>query len=732
MTARRPTSATPTSATPPPPTSAAPEGPLDALTHPVGWARRRFAAVTGGLLIFPLVVLFFLYFFDEFDTAAFNVLAPEIRRAFHLSLHAFGLIVIVNLSVVLLAAIPLGYYGDRTPRTRLVVIGAVLAGLFSFATGLAVGLAFLIIARIGNGIGLIVNDPIHTSLLSDYYRPNDRPGVFSTHRNAQRLAAVVGPIVAGTMAALFGWRSAFMILIVPILIMAWLATRLRNPVRGATEDRDSAEAAAAERPVPFDRGVRMLFAVATLRRQFLAWVFIGAGFIPLAFLIPTFWEKVFHLHPFARGVLGSLGAAAQFIGVLLGGRWTGRWMARGMGEPLKRAGWSLVAVGPGILIIALAPNLGVAIAAVVLTNLIAGIFTPAFFTTQAFVSPARVRTLSFGFGLLFLVVGVWGLWANPVLKIATLADHHGAHGVRMAVLALFPFWIIGGLVLRSAHRFVARDAERALGILTTTAQLRRDRLAASRSSILVVRGIDVSYGQVQVLFGVDLELAEGEIIALLGTNGAGKSTLLKAICGQVPLQSGAIFFDGQDVTGLEPEDSFALGLVQVPGGRGIFPGLSVKENLDVAAWASGRPRPQQAAAVDEVLAIFPALANRLGVPASVLSGGQQQMLTLAQAFIARPKLLMIDELSLGLAPVIVEELLAVVERIHQGGTSVILVEQSVNLALTVAERAVFMEKGEVRFTGPTAELLARDDILRAVFLTGATTAAALVEPGARR
>jgi branched-chain amino acid transport system ATP-binding protein len=401
-----------------------------------------------------------------------------------------------------------------------------------------------------------------------------------------------------------------------------------------------------------------------------------------------------------------------------------------MGEPLKRAGWSLVAVGPGILVIALAPNLGVAIVAVVLTNLIAGIFTPAFFTTQAFVSPARVRTLSFGFGLLFLVVGVWGLWANPLVKIASLADHNGAHGVRMGVLALFPFWVVGGLVLRSAHRFVARDTERAVGILTTTAKLRRDRLDASRSSILVVRGVDVSYGQVQVLFGVDLELAEGEIIALLGTNGAGKSTLLKAICGQVPLQAGVIFFDGEDVTGLEPEDSFALGLVQVPGGRGIFPGLTVMENLDVAAWASGRPRREQASAIEEVLAIFPTIADRLGAQANVLSGGQQQMLTLAQAFIARPKLLMIDELSLGLAPIVVEELLGVVERIHQSGTSVILVEQSVNLALTVAHRALFMEKGEVRFTGPTKELLARDDILRAVFLTGSASAMSLVEPGA--
>src|SRR5262249_46290149 len=152
-------------------------------------------------------------------------------------------------------------------------------------------------------------------------------------------------------------------------------------------------------------------------------------------------------------------------------------------------------------------------------------------------------------------------------------------------------------------------------------------------------------------------LVEGEILALLGTNGAGKSTLLRAICGQVPMQNGTIFFDGQDITGLEPEDSFVLGMVQVPGGRGVFPGLTTRENLDVAAWASRRPTAERRAAIDEVLGLFPQLARRLDQPASVLSGGEQQMLTLSQALIAQPKLLMIDELTLGLAPIVVEGLL---------------------------------------------------------------------------
>jgi ABC-type branched-subunit amino acid transport system ATPase component/predicted MFS family arabinose efflux permease len=686
------------------------------LTGPMAWARHRFESVTSGLPTFPLVVLFFLYFFDEFDTAAFGTLAPEIQKAFDLTDNAFAAVVLVNISVILLAAIPIGHFGDRLPRTKLVVAGAIVAGAFSFATGLAVGVAALVATRIGNGVGLVVNDPIHTSLLSDYYRPGDRPRLFALHRNAQRLGAVVGPGVAGIMAVLFSWRAAFMVLVVPMVAMALVARRLHNPVRGESEDAESALIAAQEEPVPFARGVRMLFAVNTLKRQYLAWLFIGAGLIPLAFYLPLLFEREFGLGVFERGLIGSVNAAASFAGVLIAGRWTAGWLAKGMGEPLKRAGWALVAVGPGLLLLANAPNLGTAIVIAVTTSFIAGMFTPAFFTTQAFVSPARVRSLSFSFGLLFIVVGVWLLWLFT--GVSQISDERG---IRAGVAALAPYWIIGGLILRSGHRFVAEDAKRALDILVTTAQLRRERMDSSSSSILVVRDLDVSYGQVQVLFGVNMDLAEGEIVALLGTNGAGKSTLLRAISGLVPIQRGAIFFDGEDVTGLEPEDSFAAGLIHVPGGRGIFPGLTVRENLDVAAWATRRPTPESRVAVDEVLDIFPQLRTRLDVPASVLSGGQQQMLTLGQAFIARPKLLMIDELSLGLAPILVEELLRLVRSLHETGTSVILVEQSVNLALTVAERAHFMEKGEIRFSGLTAELLERDDILRAVFLTGAAS-----------
>ena len=246
-------------------------------------------------------------------------------------------------------------------------------------------------------------------------------------------------------------------------------------------------------------------------------------------------------------------------------------------------------------------------------------------------------------------------------------------------------------------------------------------IGGGESSLLSVRSVDVAYGQVQVLFGVNLELTGGETIALLGTNGAGKSTVLRAISGLSSPQMGSISFEGTDISGMPPHRVAAQGLIQVPGGRAVFPSLTVGENLRVASWMYRRETEYVAQATEEMLQLFPILREKIDQPAGSLSGGQQQMLGLAMAFIAKPKLLMIDELSLGLAPVVVEQLLEVVKEFQRRGTTLILVEQSVNVALTVADTAYFMEKGEVRFHGPTAELLERPDVLRSVFLEGAAS-----------
>jgi len=237
--------------------------------------------------------------------------------------------------------------------------------------------------------------------------------------------------------------------------------------------------------------------------------------------------------------------------------------------------------------------------------------------------------------------------------------------------------------------------------------------------LLSVEDLDVRYGDVQILFGVDFSVGEGEIVALLGTNGAGKSTLLKAVSGVARIANGTIRFDGHDITNTAPEKIAALGIAQVPGGQGVFPSLTVSENLRAACWLLRKDRAAQRTRTAEVFERFPTLRDRLENPAADLSGGQQQMLGLSMAFLSRPKLLAIDELSLGLAPVVVDQLLDIVRAIRDQGTTVVVVEQSVNVALNLAETAYFMEKGEIRFHGPTADLLERPDVLRSVFLEGA-------------
>jgi ABC-type branched-subunit amino acid transport system ATPase component/predicted MFS family arabinose efflux permease len=679
--------------------------------------RKRIDEICGGMPTFPLVVLFLIFFFDEFDTAAFNILAPNIREAFHLTVLAFGTIVVVNLTIVLLLAVPVGYYGDRLPRRKLVIAGAVIAGLFSAATGVAPVLFLLVVFRLGNGVGRLLNDSIHTSLLADYYKPNDRPRVFGAHRNAVYFGTIVGSAVAGLAAFLGGWRLAFIILIGPIIITAIVgATKLHEPVRGGTDDPDSALAAEQEEPVPFAEARRILFSIKTLKRQYTAWFFLGAGLIPLAYLLPLFLEKDFGVNELGRGVVGAVNAAATFIGIQIAGRRTISWMAQGMGEPLKRAGYAIGAVGVGIFLIAISPALPMVLVIGLVTSFVVGFFFPPFYATQALVSPARVRTLSFSFGSLFLVGGVWLLYFIP--GFAALAD---SHGNRWGLAVTAPYWIITGLVLRSGHKHVAEDTQRAMSLLSMTAELRRERLdaAAGTGSLLMCRGVEVAYDQVQVLFGVDMEVRPGECVALLGTNGAGKSTLLKAISGVVEPMGGAIFFEGRDITHSDGVATTKAGVIQVPGGKAVFPTLTVAEHLRAGGWLYRDDPEYLEGAVKEVFNTFPRLEERRDQLAGNLSGGEQQMLALGMAFIAKPKLLMIDELSLGLAPTIVEMLLGIVRRIQESGTAIILVEQSINVALTVADRAYFMEKGEVRFEGSTAELLERDDIVRSVFLEGA-------------
>ncbi len=233
---------------------------------------------------------------------------------------------------------------------------------------------------------------------------------------------------------------------------------------------------------------------------------------------------------------------------------------------------------------------------------------------------------------------------------------------------------------------------------------------------LELAGIEASYGPLQVLFGVELSVAPGERLALLGTNGAGKSTVLRVAMGLLPPSAGTVRHRGTDVTALSTEQRTARGLTLVVGGRGICGGLSARENLTLGAWLTGGERSLVEARMSRALELFPALRPRLDTKAGTLSGGEQQMLAVSRALMAEPDVLLIDEMSLGLAPVVVGQVTEAVAAIAASGVTIVVVEQSLNVAAAVCERAVFMEKGEVRFSGAVTELAQRGDLARSVFL----------------
>jgi len=237
--------------------------------------------------------------------------------------------------------------------------------------------------------------------------------------------------------------------------------------------------------------------------------------------------------------------------------------------------------------------------------------------------------------------------------------------------------------------------------------------------LLDVRGLRASYGAVEVLRGIDMPVAPGEIVALLGTNGAGKSTILRCISGLLQPRAGEVRLEGRDIAGVSTEETVRLGITQIPGGRGLLPNLSVEENLRMGAYPIRRDRKAVKAGYSRVYETFPRLAERRRQLAGYLSGGEGQMLAVGRALMLQPKLMMIDELSLGLAPLVVQHLIEIVKQINAEGVSMILVEQSANLALGITDHAYFIEKGVIRFDGSSRELLERDDLLRSVFLAAA-------------
>ncbi len=695
--------------------------------HPV----RTLREMIGDGPLLALLVLFGLNAVDELDRTAFGILLPNIRDAFGLSnTGVLTMLALIGLGSLLLQ-LPIAWWADTGNRVVITLLGAMVWAGFSVLTGAATVLWVLVVARCGSGVGAAVVAPTHNSLLSDYYAVDRRTSVFSFHRAANVVGQFVGPLLAGVLAYAYGWRAPFLVFAVPTVLLVLVGTRMREPVRGAQERRAagaSEEAVETEEPTAsFSEAWRLLWKVDVLRRIWYATPFLAVAFIGFVSLASLLYEEVYQLDELQRGYLAALVEPFQLVGLAVGARLGTRLFLRDPALVFQFLKWVAIVCSALAACFALAPNLALAVVANILLTSILAILLPGLLATLSLAIPARARAIGFS-------VSSW--WAIPgLLLLPAIGWVSDTFGVRLGMLLMTPVLAVGGLMIASGGRVIRRDIDDVWTSSAARSQALVDR-RAGRSKLLTVRDLNVGYGGLQVLFDVNLEVAEGEIVALLGTNGAGKSTLLRAVSGVTEADFGAVILDGRDITHAPPNEIAALGLGQVPGGAAVFGGLTVRENLRTAGWLLRRDRDLLAERTEQVLGTFPVLAERLDEPAANLSGGQQQMLGLGMALISRPKLLVIDELSLGLAPVVVGQLAAMVREVAAAGTTVLLVEQSVNIALDLATTAYFMERGRIRFSGPARELLERPDLLRAVFLDGdaanpdATAAAAPSADGA--
>ena len=549
----------------------------------------RPSVATGGYPFLPLGVLFILNAADELDRVAFGVLLPDIRDYYGVTLTSVLTVVSLSSVLVLLLAVPVGYLADRWKRTGLLAAGAVVWGVFSILTTTATSLGMLAAFRFGSGMGKTL-DPAQQSLLADYYPPNARGGAFAFHRLGNSLGQFLGPLLAGWLATIFFWQAPFLLFGVIGFIGAALALfKLREPVRGQHEHA-MAGIAPAPQPAPtWTEAWRIARSVRTLRRIWMALPFLVGAFAGTASLLGIYLEDQFDLTAGARGTIMALNEPFGIAGLIIGGAAANRFLLRGRpGRLITYAGFMAMVGGLTFVVQTLVPFLPVVIVMMAAFQFSAAIFVPATTALATLVIPPKARGFALGLSAVFIVPGI------ALVPVAGMLGD--AYGPRIGVLALSPIYVIGAAILASAGASVESDMRAALAASAAEMQT---RVRDTGRTLLVCRDLDVHYGQVQILFNVDFTIEQGEIVALLGTNGAGKSTLLNAIGGIAPVTNGAINFEGEDITHLPAAEHAKRWIVQVPGGKGVFPSLTVAENLALAGWAVDNDGIQEA--TEEVL-----------------------------------------------------------------------------------------------------------------------------------
>ena len=407
--------------------------------------RDRIAAIGAGSSLVPLAILFGLNAVDELDRSAFGLLLPEIRDYFGLSLTGITALSAAVIPASLLVALPVARLADRRRRVPLAVAGASAWGVFSVLTGLMPTIVMLGLARVGAGLGRAVNDPVHSSLLSDYYKRESRAKVFGVHRAANTVGSFCGPLIAGFIATAVGWRVPFVVLAVPTFLLILLAvTKLREPPR--TGHR------LVEGRVPFRVAFRTLWGVPTLRRIWLAFPFISFVAIGLNQLFSLYYSDVFDVPASTRGVIQAFDAPFIVLGLLLGTPFIDRGIGTDAGRVMRRIGGAAGIIGIFILGAAGAPWLAMGVFCSYAINIMAIPLYAGGFAIVSLVAPPEARASAFAF---FNISALLGIVALPYVGI--IGD---ALGLRVGMAMVTPMLVIGALILASAGRNVNADIER--------------------------------------------------------------------------------------------------------------------------------------------------------------------------------------------------------------------------------------------------------------------------------
>jgi len=656
---------------------------------------------------------------DQLDAGVVGILAPDIKRSLGTTDAVIAVATVGATVFMIVGGLALGRMADNGRRTTIIGVATLAWGALVMLTAFVTSALSYFVARALTGIGRSNTQVVQGPVLADGYPIGARARVYAVHSVVGRFGGLVLPLIVGGMVTLISggsaWRWGFVVVAIPTLVVGVVALFQHDPPRGQYEQKSTIGEViddAGAPPISLGATYQRIMQIRTYKNALVAFTAIGFSFVSVPVFVSLYLDEQFHLSAFGRAFVAMIPGLLGLVAVPLVARRFDALYRKSPPLTLVLIGGLFIPVGVLTGVQMLMPNawsfaIVAAVGGVILATQFA-LIMPLF----ANVNPYYLRAQGTAIGVA-LIFGIGG-FGGAVLG-GLLAD---AFSLRVAIIVIaVPANLVGGLLMINGARFLRNDMSLIVEEIRE-AETEQARLRANPDDIpvLQLRNIDFSYGPVQVLFDVNLDVRRGETLALLGTNGAGKSTVLRVISGLGIPSRGVVRLNGHAVTLCSPETRVKWGINQLPCGKAIFAPMSVRENLEMAGFMYRGNRVDRRERFERALSMFPELEQRVGDAAGTLSGGQQQMLALAMALMHDPAILLIDELSLGLAPVMVEKLLGVVDRLKADGQTMIIVEQSLNVALAIADRAVFMEKGRISFEGAAHDLMQRGDLVRAVFL----------------